>query len=89
MRQWVTALLLLLAGSAYGQEIRFLKTSHDFGKINENINYAKCRFIFVNIGNKPILVSSVQTSCGCTTPDWTRDSILPGDSGYVEASMKP
>jgi hypothetical protein len=88
MRQWAALLLLLITSSAYGQEIQFLKTSHDFGKINENINYARCTFTFVNIGKKPILISSVQTSCGCTTPDWTRDSIMPGDSGYVEAKYE-
>lgn len=68
-----------------GPQIEFPKKIHDFGKINIDIQYATTRFTFINTGNKPLKITNVVTSCGCTTPDWSRDSIKPGDSGFVEA----
>lgn len=71
-----------------GPEVRFLKTLNDFGKISEDIQYAKCRFQFINTGTLPLQITNVQTSCGCTTPEWTRDSVAPGDTGFVEAKYE-
>ncbi len=88
MRYFVWAILFFATPYIYGQEIRFKKTSHDFGKIDEQMQYAKCKFIYYNIGKKPLIINNVQTSCGCTTPDWTRDTLSPGDSGYVEAKYE-
>lgn len=71
-----------------GALIQFDKTTHNFGRVSEDILYATCRFNFVNTGDAPLLISNVQTSCGCTTPDWTRDTIMPGESGFVDAKYE-
>lgn len=47
------------------------------------------RFICYNIGQFPIQITSVKTSCGCTLADWTKEIIQPGDSGFVEAFYDP
>lgn len=71
-----------------GPEIIFEQTKHDFGKVEESIHYAIHRFPFTNTGNAPLYIQQVHTSCGCTTPDWTRDSILPGGKGFIEARFE-
>lgn len=71
-----------------GPVIQFEKIKHDFGRISEDILYAKVRFYFENTGDDILMISSVQTSCGCTTPDWTRDTVRPGEKGYVEAKYE-
>lgn len=68
-----------------GPEIVFDHTKHNFGKIAESIRFASHRYPFTNTGNKTLFIQQVHTSCGCTTPDWTRDSIPPGGTGFIEA----
>ncbi len=62
----------------------FGKTVHDFGKIAEEIGKATCTFEFVNTGSAPLLINKVGTSCGCTTPSYTKDPILPGEKGEIK-----
>jgi hypothetical protein len=62
----------------------FEKTTHDFGTIKEGTQ-ATVDFVVKNTGTAPLIISSVTASCGCTTPDWTRDPIAPGASGKVTA----
>ncbi|MSP09441.1 MAG: DUF1573 domain-containing protein [Flavobacteriaceae bacterium] len=71
-----------------GPEIQFDHIKHDFGKIEESIHYAIHRFPFHNTGTTPLHIQQVHTSCGCTTPDWTRDSIPPGGKGFIEARFE-
>ncbi len=67
-----------------GPEVRFKNKIHDFGRINIDIQYARTSFVFYNIGDKPLRITNCVASCGCTTPDWSRDSVMPGDSGFVD-----
>lgn len=60
-------------------------TVHDFGKIplNKPVTH---EFRFTNSGNSPLIISSVQASCGCTVTDYSKDPIAPGAEGYVKAT---
>lgn len=60
-------------------------TTHDFGKIQVNKPVTH-QFTFTNSGNSPLVISSVQASCGCTVTDYTKDPIAPGAEGYVKAT---
>jgi hypothetical protein len=57
---------------------------HDFGNIQEGVQ-AEYVFAFKNTGNAPIVISDVRASCGCTTPEWTREPIMPGETGSIKA----
>jgi hypothetical protein len=71
---------------AYSQaSINFQKSYHDFGEVQEG-DAASYSFEVVNSGNSPLIISKVQPSCGCTTPDWTKEPIAPGAKGIVTAS---
>ncbi|MCC9167944.1 DUF1573 domain-containing protein [Pontibacter harenae] len=79
-------LCFILAGvnaNAQG-ELKFEKTMHDFGTIAEGVQ-ATYEFKVENVGNQPVVIAHVQPSCGCTTPDWTKDPILPGKTGIIKA----
>ncbi len=65
--------------------VKFKKLLHEFGNIKEESENAIAVFSFKNISNKPIWISKVETSCGCTTPEYIKDTIQPGDTGYVKA----
>ena len=63
--------------------IQFNKTECDFGKIlqGEVVSYT---FHFTNTGNVPLLISSVEKSCGCTASDFPREPIAPGETGDIK-----
>lgn len=69
-----------------GPLLRFLQDEYNFGPVSERTGDLKHRFGFVNEGSGPLWLNSVQPSCACTTPEWTHDSIFPGDTGYVDVS---
>jgi len=63
--------------------ITFTETNHDFGKVTagEKVSHT---FMFKNSGDKPLVVSQVQPSCGCTVPQWSNDPIAPGKEGSIQ-----
>lgn len=65
--------------------ISFETSEFDFGEIYEG-DVAVHEFRFVNSGTEPLLIQQVKASCGCTTPYWTKEPILPGASGVIKAS---
>ena len=96
MTGWMALGLTFFSGEAFSQlnnatsgaEIQFEEKGHNFGDIREDIKFATHRFVFKNTGTKDLFISTVQTSCGCTTPDWTRDTIHPGGTGFVDAKYE-
>jgi len=61
------------------------ETSFDFGKIKQNIPVTH-EFTFVNKGNAPLVISSVQASCGCTVAEYSKEPVAPGQRGFVKAT---
>ena len=57
--------------------------THDFGAIEygKPVEYV---FAFENTGNAPLTILDAATSCGCTTPQWTKEPVLPGAKGEVK-----
>lgn len=68
------------------QIITFDKLAYDFGTIRESDGDVSTIFTFVNNGKVPLLISTVNTSCGCTTPEWTKEPVAPGEKGYIKAT---
>jgi hypothetical protein len=68
--------------------IMFEKTTHDFGKVKPNTDN-RYKFSFTNTGNKPLLISEVKASCGCTTPYKPEKPILPGKTDVIEVNFQP
>ena len=64
-------------------EIAFEKIEHDFGKIKEEGGPAVYDFKFTNKGKVPLIISSVNASCGCTTPEWSKEPIKKKKKGQI------
>lgn len=69
--------------------ISFHKTEHDFGSIKEADGKVETVFEFKNLGEQPLMIKNVSSSCGCTTPTYSREPILPGKSGQIKAVFDP
>lgn len=69
--------------------MEFPVVEYDFGEVTENGGDVTYKFEFVNNGTQPIVINNVESQCGCTTPEWSREPILPGMKGYVTAKYHP
>ncbi len=68
---------------ASAQTISFDKTTFDYGNIKAGSDGHRF-FTVKNTGDKPLIISEVKPSCGCTTPEWSKDPILPGKSAQIK-----
>lgn len=61
----------------------FAATEYDFGTIKEG-EVIEHLFKFTNNGQAPLVISNITASCGCTSPDWTKSPVKPGEEGFVK-----
>jgi len=87
------SVLILVAAfsqlSLSAQQLQFDKIKHDFGVIYDTDGPQTCTFTVTNIGDKPLVLNDVRPGCGCTTSDYTKDSIAPGKTGFIKATFNP
>ena len=75
------------------ETLSFKQNEYDFGKIpmGKPVTHV---FEFVNTGKTPFALENVHASCGCTTPEWNKNIIAPGETskitvGYNAAAEGP
>ncbi len=66
--------------------VEFEGVDHDFGTVNEGqkVSYT---YKFKNTGLAPLIIQEAKPSCGCTVPEWSKDPIPVGGSGFVKAEF--
>ena len=85
----MTLMMLCTFGYASAQnkaDIKFDKTTHNFGTFSEKSPVQKCTFTFTNVGNAPLVINQAIASCGCTVPTYTKEPIAPGQSGKIDVT---
>lgn len=79
--------ICLVSFSALAQEkiakIKFDKTTIDYGTIVKGADGTKT-FEFTNTGDAPLIISKVNSSCGCTVPKKPEKPIMPGERGEIQ-----
>ena len=84
----VFLLSLFVTSAALAQqkpELDIERTEHNFGTIKEELGAVTTQFEFTNTGKSPLIIQRVSASCGCTTPSYTREPVLPGKKGTISA----
>lgn len=64
-------------------EIQFENDTYNFGVIREGKKLTH-KFRFVNIGDKPLIITNASASCGCTIPEYPHKPVPPGQSGEIK-----
>jgi hypothetical protein len=77
----VQAALVYLRSAAF----QWTSTAFDFGEIKANVPVTH-QFTFTNTGDSPLVIVSVQASCGCTVTEYSKAPIEPGQTGFVKAT---
>ena len=76
----------LMSFGSFAQEkvarIEFKTDVIDYGTIEKGANGVRT-FEFTNIGEAPLVISNVKSTCGCTIPQWPKKPIMPGESGEI------
>lgn len=74
------------AGDNKKAEIKFDKTTHNFGKFSESSPKVSCEFTFTNVGGAPLIINQAVASCGCTVPQYTKTPVMPGQKGKIKVT---
>lgn len=70
--------------------IQFEETEHDFGTIHASNGRVTATYPFTNTGDAPLVIISVTNGgCGCTTPDYPKAPIMPGETGVITIKFDP
>jgi hypothetical protein len=76
-----------------GPKIEFTAKDNtiDYGTVSKETDNGLRSFEFKNTGNAPLVISNVQSTCGCTVPSYPKEPILPGKTGKIDVkyNMNP
>ncbi len=75
-----------LATGQTGAKIEFKDKDNtiDYGTVNKEDDNGIRVFEFTNTGDAPLIITNVQSSCGCTVPSKPTEPIAPGMTGKIE-----
>lgn len=84
VKQLLIAITVLLfsVGLFADAGIQFKEKEIDFGEV-ESGETVDVKYEFKNIGDKPLIIKNVSTSCGCTATKLEKREFQPGETGYI------
>ena len=66
--------------------LQFKEVEYDFGAVPQGKPVYHV-FELKNTGSKAITLNDVHASCGCTTPEWSKDPIAPGATAKIKVGF--
>lgn len=79
----------LRAQEPTGAQIEFSTKVVDLGALSRDDDKQMVRLQYTNVGDIPLVVTEVRTSCSCTTVQHDRKKVLPGERGVINITMDP
>lgn len=82
----------MTADPSYSKDvhIEFVDSVYDFGNIDDTIPLPKHTFTFINSGTAPLIINSIDPSCGCIQVlKYSIKPIAPGEKGTVTVAFDP
>ncbi len=91
MKKLLLTLTVVLFGAVAAMaqnepKITFKETMFDYGNIAHNVP-AVHEFTFTNTGNAPLIITNAKAGCGCTTPEFPKEPIMPGKTGIIKVTF--
>ncbi len=89
MKKYILIALVLMNAMAFAQkgakiEFKDKDNTIDYGTVNKEDDDGVRVFEFTNTGDEPLIITNVQSSCGCTVPSKPTEPIAPGKTGKIE-----
>ena len=89
----LTVFTFSVSALAQGPKIEFLNKDNtvDYGKVSKGTDNGIRSFEFKNTGDAPLIITNVQSTCGCTVPSKPTEPIMPGKTGKIDVkyNMNP
>lgn len=94
MKKFVLIAALVVGSMGFAQaKIEFLAKDNtiDYGNVYKDVDSGVRVFEFINTGDAPLIISNVQSTCGCTVPSKPTEAIMPGKKGEISVkyNMNP
>ncbi|MDT0555962.1 DUF1573 domain-containing protein [Patiriisocius hiemis] len=86
MKKIVIIALVLVAGIATANaqaKFKFVTETIDYGTVAKGSDGVRV-FEFTNVGNEPLVITDVKSTCGCTVPEKPEGPIGPGKKGQIK-----
>jgi hypothetical protein len=89
MKKQLLITILLINAAVFAQggakiEFKDKDNTIDYGTVNKDDDSGLRVFEFTNTGDAPLIITNVQSTCGCTVPSKPTEPILPGKTGKIE-----
>lgn len=89
MKKYILIALVLMNAAAFAQKgakivFKDKDNTIDYGTVNKEDDNGLRVFEFTNTGDEPLIITNVQSSCGCTVPSKPTEPIAPGKTGKIE-----
>lgn len=86
--------VLLSSAFTFAQaKIEFMAKDNtiDYGTVNKETDNGIRSFEFKNTGDAPLIITNVQSTCGCTVPTKPTEPIMPGKTSKIDVkyNMNP
>ncbi len=78
-------LILFISIELNAQEFKFEKETINYGKIAQGSKGIRV-FEFTNIGEAPLIIKKINSTCGCAVPKRPDKPIMPGEKGQISVS---
>lgn len=85
MKTILLTIAVLITVVANAQEFKFDAETINYGSITQG-SEGKRLFEFTNIGDAPLIIKNIKSTCGCTIPKKPEKPIMPGEKGKIEIS---
>lgn len=73
-------------GFSQAPVLTFEDTKHSFGMVKEG-EIVNLEYKYKNTGGAPVIITEVKVTCGCTTVDFPKEPIMPGQSGSIKVKF--
>ena len=94
MKKFILFVSVLVSAVSFAQakiEFKAKDNTIDYGTVTKEQDNGVRVFEFTNTGNQPLIITNVQSTCGCTVPTKPTQPIMPGKSDKIEVkyNMNP
>lgn len=83
------AVAVAVAGEPEGAKMELSTQLIDLGTLSQKAEKQRIEVEYRNVGDLPLVLLEVRTSCTCTTTRYERRKIMPGEKGTITIEMEP
>lgn len=70
-------------------KIEFYDLTHDFGTLSSTGSLYHYEYRFKNVGDEPLIINKVESSCGCLIVNESKEPVQPGKQGVISIDFNP